>query len=72
MKLYFLQHIETKELACLQQDAFDDMSVIDHNPEAPIFCHLDHSEVAAVFENNHWCIWSTLNKRDYQIIERVV
>ncbi|UYD57553.1 hypothetical protein OFDDKENP_00177 [Aeromonas phage B614] len=72
MKLYFLQHIETKQLACFYKDSFDEISVIDYSEHEPVFCHSRHSDVAAVLEHNHHYIWSTLNKRDYQIIERVV
>ncbi|UOX40379.1 hypothetical protein UGMREWDR_CDS0060 [Aeromonas phage GomatiRiver_11] len=72
MKLYFLQHLGTKQLACFHKDAFDEISVIDHDENEPIFCHSCHSDIAAVYMNNHKYIWSKLNKYDYQIIERVI
>ncbi|QBX32676.1 hypothetical protein Asfd1_50 [Aeromonas phage Asfd_1] len=72
MKLYFLQHLETKQLACFYKDVFDEICVIDHAENEPIFCHSRHSDIASVLENNHNYIWSTLYKYDYQIIERVI
>ncbi|UIW12957.1 hypothetical protein Ah13A_021 [Aeromonas phage AhMtk13a] len=72
MKLYFLQHIETKQLACFYKDSFDEISVIDYSEHEPVFCHSRHSDIAAVLEGNHIYIWSTLLKQNYQIIERVI
>lgn len=69
-KLYFLQHIETKQLACFREDKFGEISVIDYSEYDPIFCHSNHSDIAAVLEGNHNYMWSTLNKQNYQIIER--
>lgn len=72
MKLYFLQHIETKQLACFHRDSFDEISVIDYSEHEPVFCHSKHSDIAAVLEGNSMYIWSTLHKQNYQIIERTL
>lgn len=72
MKLYFLQHLETKKLACFRKDAFDEISVIDYSENEPVFCHSNHADIAAVLMNNHRYIWAAFNNNEYQIIERTI